>query len=110
MKAKRKSFQRFEQLNHLVDIVAASLKSSSHVAVALVCYRHARENGVFGVSTKRLSDTTRLSTRQVRRVLDDLEKASVIKMVKEHDGPLPRKYKFTGRPSNGDTHVTISKS
>jgi hypothetical protein len=110
MKAKAKSNVRFQQLNRLVDTIAVSLPSASHVAVALVCYRHAREDGVFGVSTNRIAKSTRLSKRQVQRVLDYLEKETVLKLMKEHQGPLPRKYKFTGRTANGDTHVTIKNS
>lgn len=108
-KPKRKSTQRFEQLNLLVDVVCPSLTSPSHVAVVMVCYRHARENGEFQVSTERIARAVRLSERHVKRVLDDLERASVLKMKLEHRGPIPRRYRFTGKPANGDTHVTIKK-
>lgn len=107
MKAKRKSSQRFEQLNRLVDNVAPSLPSPSHVAVAMVCYRHARENGAFQVSTKRIATSAAIHPRHARRILDDLEKWLVIEMTKDHTGPIPKRYRFTGRLANRDTHVPI---
>lgn len=105
---KRKSQQRFQQLNRIVDDIAPTLPSASHVAVLLCCYRHARTGGAFQVSTKRIAEACRLSHRQVRRVIDDMETGGVIEMTKEHEGPIPRRYRITGQVLNGDTHVPIS--
>jgi|GEM_PF-2171833 len=107
---KRKSLKRFEQLNHIVDVVSPTLPSASHVAVLLICYRHAREGGSFTVSTKRIANACRLSERHTKRIVDDLEATGVIVMESEHAGPIPRKYRITGQPANGDTRVTIKNS
>jgi len=109
MSAKQKSDKRWKQFNHLIDTIATTLPSASHVAVVSTCFRHANEDGFFGVSTNRIARSTRLSKRHVQRILDELESSVVLRLVKEHQGPLPRRYKFTGRTANGDTHVAIRK-
>lgn len=104
---KRKSQKRFEQLNHIVDNVAPTLKSASHVAVLLVCYRHAWTGGTFQISNRRIADSAGTTHRHARRVMDDLEAAGVIELVAEHQGPIPRRYRITGRSANGVSHVPI---
>jgi len=104
---KRKSERRFAQLNQIVDEIAPTLPTASHVAVLLACYRHGRGAGFFRVSTARVAKSVRLSKRQTQRVLDDLERADVVTLVTEHSGPIPRTYKISFRAFNGDTHDTI---
>ncbi len=101
--ARRKSTMRFEQLNQLVDDIAPTLPTTAHVAVLFCCYRHARELGHFQVSTRRISEATKVSERHVKRVINDLERGSVIKMEREHQGPIPRQYRITGNAFNGDS-------
>lgn len=112
MNAKRKSEMRFEQLNQLVDDIAPTLPTPAHVAVLFCCYRHARERGHFQVSTKRIADGARVSERHAKRLIDDLERFEVIEMEREHQGPIPRRYRITGNaamvtpmsPLNEATH------
>ena len=106
---KRKSQKRFEQLNHIVDNVAPTLASASHVAVMLICYRHAREGGTFQVSNRRIAHSAGVTERHVKRVMGDLESCGAIELQREHQGPIPRRYRITGRSANGDTHVPIKK-
>lgn len=104
---KKKSAKRFEQLNRLADDITPTLPTSTHVAVLMLCYRHGRAGGTFRVSTSRLARSARISGRQARRVLDDLEGSGVIELLKEHQGPVPRLYRITGKVANGDTHDPI---
>jgi hypothetical protein len=104
--AKSKSQKRFEQLNRIVDRIAPTLQTPSQVAVLLVCYRHAFERGHFRVSIRRIADATRLSTRQVMRVMDQLRRLGVIDLLEEHRGPVPAQYRITGELANSDTGVT----
>jgi len=94
--AKRKSARRFEQLNLIVDTIAPTLKSASHVAVLMVCYRHADPNGRFRASKSRIALACNLSVRQTVRVMKDLEVAGVIVKERDHDGPIPQRYRITG--------------
>ncbi|WP_420876874.1 helix-turn-helix domain-containing protein [Rosistilla oblonga] len=103
---KRKSNRRFEQLNRLVDEVCPQLPGTSHVAILMVCWRHAREAGHFQASTKRIARSAGLKERQAKRIIDDLEAAGVIEMTKEHNGPVPRCYRITGKVPNGVAHDT----
>ncbi len=108
---KRKSQRRFEQFNRIVDVIGPTLPSSSHLSVLCVAWRHAMASGEFQVSTKRIAQSCRLSTRWVKAILDELELGEVISMTKEHQGPIPRRYKITGKafPStaNGEVEFTI---
>ncbi len=99
--AKRKSAMRFEQLNQIVDDIAPSLPTPAHVAVLFCCYRHARELGHFQVSTNRIAQSTKVSPRHARRIIDDLEQWKVIEMEREHNGPIPRQYRITGNRAIG---------
>ncbi|MDV6034057.1 MAG: hypothetical protein F9B45_28980 [Phycisphaera sp. RhM] len=93
---KRKSQKRFEQLNRIVDDIAPTLPSSTHTAVLLVCFRHARQGGAFRVSTRRIADAAGVTPRWVQKVLDDLEQLGVVTLCEEHKGPIPRQYRITG--------------
>ncbi|MCO8121457.1 helix-turn-helix domain-containing protein [Stieleria sp. TO1_6] len=106
---KRKSQKRFEQLNRIIDDIAPTLPSASHLAVLLICFRHGRQAGFFRASTKRIAKSARLSERHVKRIINDLETAGVVRLEAEHNGPIPRSYRITGQTANGDTHVTIKE-
>lgn len=95
--SKRKSSERFEQLNLIVDEVAPKLPTPAHVAVLFCCFRHARERGHFQVSTRRIATSSKVSERHAKRIIDDLERLQVIAMEREHQGPIPRRYRITGR-------------
>ncbi len=107
---KRKSQLRFEQLNLIVDEVAPSLRSPSQVAVLVVCYRHASPSGKFGICTARIAKSSKLSHRQARRVLDELEALGVIKSLSDHVGPIAKQYRITGKRANGDMGDPIKHS
>ena len=100
-KPKRKSANRFAQLNQIADRIAPSLPTTAHVAVLFCCFRHARELGHFQVSTKRIAATARISERHARRIVDDLERLKVIKLEVEHQGPIARRYRITGACAMG---------
>lgn len=93
--AKRKSSKRFEQINKLVDEISPQLKSPSQVAVLLVCWRHARDS-CFQVSTRRIAKSVGLGWRQVTRIMDALELIGILVLVKESEGPIPKRYRITG--------------
>jgi|SRR6056297_1908071 len=103
---KKKSQKRFEQLNRIVDDIAPTLPTSTHVAALLVCFRHGRGAGFFRVSTRRLAKSIGVKVRQTKSILDDLEQAGVIVLTKEHQGPIPRTYRITFKPANGAAHCT----
>jgi CRP-like cAMP-binding protein len=102
MTPKKKSQKRFEQLNRLVDDVTGTLPAVAHVAVLLVCFRHAMAGGTFRLSTRRISEATKLSGRHVVRVMADMRSGGVIEQLEEHKGPLPAKYRITGKLFNTD--------
>ncbi len=104
---KRKSQLRFEQLNRIADVIAQTLPTSTHVAVLMIAYRHAGPGGQFSVSTNRIADACRISDRWAKNVIDDLERLGVIVMLQDHKGPIPRRYKITGRAAaNGEVGFT----
>lgn len=106
---KRKSHKRFEQLNELIDGITGTLPTPTHGMALMVCFRHGRPGGRFRVAIDRIADSAGISRRQAQRVLDDLERMGVVELLKEHQGPIPRLYRITGRRANGDTHDTIKK-
>lgn len=106
---KRKSTKRFEQLNRLVDDINPTLPTATHAAVLMTCFRHGGPGGGFRVSTARIARSTCISERQAKRVIDQLESCGVIELLQEHQGPIPRQYRITGRVANGDTHDTIKQ-
>ena len=87
--------KRFEHVNDLVDRIAPTMPSAAYVAVLFVAWRHTK-NMHFRVSAKQFSKQACISLRYAREVLDDLEQASVIHLVSERKGTLPRVYRFTG--------------
>lgn len=109
MNPKRRSQKRFEQLNLIVDKIAPALPTSTHVAVLMICFRHGGSHGEFRVSTARIACSACVSERQAKRVINELERAEVIELLEEHQGPIPRQYRITGKVPNGDTHDTNSK-
>lgn len=94
--SKRKSQKRFEQLNRIVDEVGPTLRTPAHLAVLFVCFRHAGPQGRFAVSNARIARSCSLSARQVVRIMDDLESVGVVKLLSEHQGPIPKRYRITG--------------
>ncbi len=106
-KAKRTSSKRFQQLNKLVDVIGPHLDTTSQFAVLMSCYRHARERGVFQVSCSRIAKVTKLSVRQVRRILEQLKKRGVIEQISDHRGPIPPQFRITGQINNVDTDDNI---
>lgn len=113
MTPKRKSQKRFEQANDLCDRIGPSLPTPTHFAVLFVAWRHAT-NGRFRVSATQVSKAISGSTRNVRRVLDDLEQGGVITLMAEKKGTIPRTYKFSGKSFNekprGDTMSSLSQN
>ncbi|KAA5543580.1 hypothetical protein FYK55_10215 [Roseiconus nitratireducens] len=104
---KRKSQRRFEQLNRIVDVIAPTLPTSTHVAVLLVCFRHARQGGAFQVSTRRIADAVNIKRRRAQYVLDELIELGVVAITEEHKGPIPRKHRITGEVANENTRPPI---
>lgn len=109
-KTKRKSQKRWEQFNRIVDVVAPSLPTSTHVAVLLCCFRHGRQGGYFRASTKRIAESAGLKKRQTQYILDELEQLGVITFISEHKGPIPRVYQVTFKPANGAAQCTIKRN
>ena len=95
---KRKSHNRWEQFNRIVDDIACKLPTASHVAVLMVCFRHGRGAGFFRVSTGRIAESVKLKERRVKYILDELETAGIITLIKEHQGPIPRTYRIIFGP------------
>ena len=91
---KRRSDERWEQHNYLVDTINPRLKSSSYIAVLWVCFRNGRGLGYFRVSTERIARCALTSKRNVQRVLDAFEEYGLIELVEEHQGPIPRTYRI----------------
>ncbi len=106
-KKKSKSRKRFEQLNALVDVIAPTLHGPSQLAVMMVCYRHAGVRGEFRVSCRRIAKSTSLSVRQVMRLLAQLTQLGVIERLCDHQGPIPAKYRITGKAANHGTAEMI---
>jgi hypothetical protein len=113
MNPKRKSQKRFEQANELVDRIAPTLPSPAYVAVVFVAWRHAHGR-TFSVSVPRLAKGSCCSIRHVRTMLDNMEFAGVIRLVKEKRGTIPRTYQFTGNEFNksarGELIAPLDKS
>ena len=99
---------RFEQVNMIADEIAPTLPTTTHVCVLLVAWRHAERGGCFQVSTKRLATACKITARWAKEIIDDLERLGVIAMIREHQGPIPRRYRITGRAAaNGEAGITI---
>ena len=116
---RHKTSVRFQQLNKLVDDIGPTLQTSQF-AVVMVCYRHAKKQGYFCVSCRRIAKSTNLSIRQVNRLMQQLISLGVIERIHDHRGPRPVvhriKYEVAKRDAdtskktqpttkeNGDTH------
>lgn len=103
---KVKSDQRWQQFNWIVDHVAPSLPTATHLAVLVCCFRHGRGLGEFSVSTPRIAEACNLKKRRTRYILDELEQLGVIELLEEHRGPLPRTYKITFKQAIGALQCT----
>ncbi|MEL6108123.1 MAG: hypothetical protein AAFU85_19020, partial [Planctomycetota bacterium] len=102
---KRKSHKRFEQLNHLVDVVLPTLDPTEQRAM-FVFYRHANGKGRFRVSAKRLAETLNVTKRGAQKVFDRMETKQVIAMTEERQGTIPRQYVITGRIARDEPRDT----
>jgi predicted DNA-binding transcriptional regulator YafY len=91
------SRMRFQLLNLLVDEIATQLPKEFRYLL-LACYRHADAKGRFRVSNGRLADACGVSSRTIVRQMNYLSATGVIRLEKEHIGPLPRLYRITGQP------------
>lgn len=105
MQKKRKSQQRFEQVNVLCDEVLRCLPSISSRLVLLLGWRHANPQRLFRKSSAELSRAAGISKRQVQRALDELVAIGALKLIKPECGSIPRTYQITGSPrlKRGDT-------
>lgn len=91
---KKRSDQRWEQHNYLVDEINPKLKNATYIAVLWACFRNGRGLGYFRASSNRIAKCARTSKRSVQRILDDLERWKVIELIDEHKGPIPRTYRI----------------
>jgi hypothetical protein len=105
---KTKSRLRFQQLNHIVDIIAPTLPSPSMIAILLTCFRHANVQGYFRVSTSRIARSSGVQVRQTKRLIDHLMSLGVLKFVKERRGSVPRTYQINYEYPRGVTHDTTN--
>ncbi len=112
MQKKRKSQQRFEQVNLLCDQVLQCLPSVSCRLVLLLGWRHASPQRIFRKSSNELATSAGLSKRQVQRALDQLVGIGALKIVELERGSIPRTYQITGlpRPKRGDTMSPVADS
>lgn len=106
---KQKSRMRFEQLNHLVDNVLQKIPTS-HSAALFVCFRHARDGGLFRLSARRLADALGVHERTGERLIKELEAWKVIELVKREQGTIPKTYRITGEVSRVGTQTDPSIS
>lgn len=106
--AKKKSQQRFEQLNRLVDVVLPSMPAgaNSHRAALMVLYRHAVSAGFFRVSAGMLAKTLNIKDRQARYIMSDLRNWQLIEPFPKGDIKGVKAYRFTfkaySEPQTGD--------
>lgn len=98
MQKKRKSVQRFEQVNLLCDQVLRNLPTTTHGLVLLVGWRHADQNRVFRKSATELARIVGVTRRHMQTVIDDLIEIGALRIVKERQGTIPTSYSITGKP------------
>lgn len=112
MQKKRKSQQRFEQVNCLCDEVLRCLPSLSCRVVLLLGWRHATPQRMFRKSSNELANSAGISKRQVQRALDELVEVGALKIVQQERGSIPRTYQITGLPRRirGDTMSPVGNS
>jgi Fic family protein len=109
---KRKSQQRFEQINLLCDEVLQNLPTISSRIILLIGWRHANPQGFFRKSSNELATAAGVSKRQAQRAIYELVKIGALKIVKRQQGSIPRTYQITGRPrlNKGDTMSPVDNS
>ena len=112
MQKKRKSVQRFEQVNLLCDEVLQCLPSLSCRVVLLLGWRHATPQRLFRKSSNELARAAGISKRQVQRALDELVEIGALRIVHQERGSIPRTYQITGQPrrNRGDTMSPVANS
>lgn len=93
----KKSIGRFQQINHVADKIAPSLKTPSMVAIMMVAVRHSDLEGVFTLSTERFANCCRLSKPQVTRLLRYLTREGVLFTQRKALGKLPPSRRITGQ-------------
>lgn len=98
MQKKRKSQQRFEQVNLLCDQVVRNLPTPTHGLVLLVGWRHANANRVFRKSSSELARFIGVTKRHMQKILDDLIEIGAIRVVVDCKGTIPTSYEITGNP------------
>ncbi len=98
MQKKRKSVQRFEQVNLLCDQVLRNLPTTTHGLVLLVGWRHADGSRVFRKSASELAKIVGVSKRHMQTILDDLIEIEALKIVSQCKGTIPTRYQITGKP------------
>ena len=98
MQKKRKSVQRFEQVNLLCDQVIRNLPTPTHGLVLLIGWRHADEKRVFRKSSTELAKFVGVTRRHMQKILDDLIAIGALRIVKERQGTIPTSYQITGKP------------
>jgi len=91
---KRKSYDRWDQHNYLVDAINPILKNATQIAVLWSCFRNGRGLGYFRVSTPRIAKCSRTSTRNVQRIIDKFEGWGLIELVAPQRGTTPKTYRI----------------
>src|SRR6056297_1818988 len=96
---KRKSSKRFEQFNHLCDVVLPSLPGNevSHRAALLVFFRHAGPSGGFKLSAGRLAAALGIKERRTRAIFNELREWGLIEHSPKHDTPVVKAHRITFR-------------
>lgn len=105
-KPKRKSAQRFEQVNVLCDQVIRNLPTPTHALVLLIGWRHANEKRVFRKSAKELASFAGVSKRHMQNILDELIEIGALRVVRERQGTIPTCYLITGKPRSLEVNHT----
>lgn len=107
MQKKRKSVQRFEQVNLLCDQVLRNLPTPTHGLVLLIGWRHANEKRIFRKSAPELARFIGVSKRHMQKIIDDLIEVGALKIASEPLGSIPTSYQITGKPrSLGVNHTS----
>ncbi|QEG01598.1 hypothetical protein Mal15_56750 [Stieleria maiorica] len=99
MNRKRKSDRRWESGRWIHGELLPSLETPGQAAVAMFCWFHAwGEKCEFNATAQQIKDAVHLSTRQVKRILKELERGGVIKTVSVGVGRgNPSVRQFTGK-------------
>lgn len=98
---------RWETGRAFVNYMLPTLPSSSYSAVVLYCWFHAKgEETEFQESCGQIGKACRLSVRQVRRILSDLERSGCMEKLEEGCGMKPSRrrlirMKYISPPKEG---------